>query len=64
MGPANFDWIIREVADLAIAKAKTAPQTLELRWAAFLGAEATAAKTKKKVYARKKTTKTHETVNA
>jgi hypothetical protein len=39
VGRANFDWIIREVADLAIAKAKTAPHIPELRWAAFLGAE-------------------------
>jgi glutathione synthase/RimK-type ligase-like ATP-grasp enzyme len=39
VGQANFDWIVKEVADLAIAKAKTAPQLPELRWAAFLGAE-------------------------
>jgi hypothetical protein len=37
VGQANFDWIIKEVADLAIAKAKTAPHILELRWSAFLG---------------------------
>jgi len=28
---------VKEVADLAIAKAKTAPHILELRWSAFLG---------------------------
>jgi hypothetical protein len=39
VGQANFDWIVREVADLAIAKAKQAPQVPELRWASFLGAE-------------------------
>jgi hypothetical protein len=39
VGQANFDWIVREVADLAIAKAQSAPQLPELRWAAFLGAE-------------------------
>jgi hypothetical protein len=39
VGQANFDWIVREVADLAIAKAQKAPQNPELRWAAFLGAE-------------------------
>jgi len=39
VGQANFDWIVREVADLAIAKAQKAPQSLELRWAAFLGAK-------------------------
>jgi hypothetical protein len=39
VGPANFEWIVREVADLAIAKAELAPHVPELRWAAFLGAE-------------------------
>ena len=39
VGQANFDWIVREVADLAIAKAAKAPEIPELRWAAFLGAE-------------------------
>jgi len=38
VGTANFEWIVREVADMAIAKAKTAPHVLELRWSAFLGA--------------------------
>jgi hypothetical protein len=28
---------VKEVADLAIAKAKSAPQVPELRWSAFLG---------------------------
>ena len=37
VGQANFDWIIREVADLAIAKAQTAPKPpSELRWSTFL----------------------------
>jgi glutathione synthase/RimK-type ligase-like ATP-grasp enzyme len=44
VGQANFEWIVREVADLAIAKAKAAPLNSELRWAAFLGAEVAAAK--------------------
>jgi len=36
VGQANFDWIVREVADLAIAKAQTAPKPpSELHWAAF-----------------------------
>ena len=39
VGQANFDWIVKEVADLAIAKAKLAPNVLELRWSAFLGAD-------------------------
>jgi hypothetical protein len=51
VGQANFDWIVREVADLAIAKAKKAPHVPELRWAAFLGAEA--AKPVKKKAAKK-----------
>jgi hypothetical protein len=38
VGQANFDWIVKEVADLAIEKASKAPQVPELRWAAFLGA--------------------------
>jgi glutathione synthase/RimK-type ligase-like ATP-grasp enzyme len=42
VGPANFEWIVREVADLAIAKAKKASQRLDLRWSAFLGAEGVA----------------------
>ena len=40
VGQANFEWIVREVADLAIAKAKTAPKVPELRWSAFLNADA------------------------
>ena len=37
VGQANFDWIVREVADLAIAKAEHAPAVPdELRWATFL----------------------------
>jgi hypothetical protein len=48
VGQANFDWIVREVADLAIAKAQKAPHVPELRWAAFLGADAAASKPSKK----------------
>ena len=37
VGQANFDWIVREVADLAISKAHHAPSApKELRWATFL----------------------------
>jgi hypothetical protein len=58
VGQANFDWIINAVADLAIAKAKTAPHVPELRWAAFLGAEAAAPlKVEKKPAAKKKAAK-------
>jgi hypothetical protein len=44
VGPANFEWIVKEVADLAIAKARLAPQLMKLRWHAFLGAEPDPAK--------------------
>ncbi len=48
VGQANFDWIVKEVADLAIAKAKAAPKMLDLNWASFLNATpAKAAKPKK-----------------
>ncbi len=41
VGRANFDWIVREMADLSIAKAQAAPQQPnELRWAAFLNGPA------------------------
>ena len=53
VGQANFDWIVREVADLAIAKAKTAPHVQELRWAAFLGGAATPKKKASKKPAKK-----------
>ncbi len=36
VGKDNFEWIIREVADLAIAKARQAPQHLDLTWSSFL----------------------------
>ena len=39
VGQANFDWIVREVADLAIAKAREAPLMPELHWSAFLGSD-------------------------
>jgi len=44
VGQANFDWIVREVADLAIAKAHESPRLPELRAAAFLGGAPTPAK--------------------
>lgn len=39
IGAENFEWVVREVAALAVRKAKLAPRVPELRWAAFLGAE-------------------------
>jgi hypothetical protein len=55
VGQANFDWIVMEVADLAIAKARSAPHVPELRWAAFLGAGVAPVKSAKPV--KKKATK-------
>ena len=61
VGAANFEWIIREVADMTIAKANAAPQHLDLRWSAFLKSEPVAAKNaasaKPKPAAKKKTPK-------
>ena len=37
VGAESFEWIVNEVANLAVKKAKTAPHLLELRWAQFLG---------------------------
>src|SRR5258707_1295865 len=48
VGEANFEWIVSEVAALAIAKAKTAPSVPELKWSAFLGAAPSPAKAAKK----------------
>jgi hypothetical protein len=56
VGEANFDWIVREVADLVIARAKRAPHVPELRWSAFLGTEIAESKgaKKKRVAGKKK----------
>ena len=42
VGAANFEWIVSEVAALAIEKAKDAPQIPELKSAAFLGSSGVA----------------------
>ena len=48
VGQANFDWIVREVADLAIAQAKVAPKVpKEFRWATFLSGTSAAVPEKK-----------------
>jgi hypothetical protein len=39
VGEANFEWIVRETANLAIAKARKAPQAPDLRCSTFLGSE-------------------------
>ncbi len=57
VGKANFEWIVKEVADLAIAKAQLAPHVPELRWSAFLtggAAPATKPKAAKKTAAPRK----------
>jgi hypothetical protein len=58
VGEANFEWIVSEVAALAIAKAKKTPEVPELRWSAFLGATPVkAAKPAKKKTPAKKSSK-------
>ena len=54
VGEANFEWIVREVADMLIAKAEAAPHILELRWAAFLGGDEPKAKPARKKPASKR----------
>lgn len=44
VGKTNFEWIVKEVADLAIEKAKNVGQVSELRWATFLNGAPAAAK--------------------
>lgn len=54
VGAANFEWIVRAVADLAIAKARLTRHVPQLRWAALLGAEtARAQRTKRKAAGKK-----------
>jgi glutathione synthase/RimK-type ligase-like ATP-grasp enzyme len=37
VGPLNFEWVVSEVADLAVRKALSdEPPTMELRWSSFL----------------------------
>jgi hypothetical protein len=40
VGEKNFEWIVSEIAALAIEKAKKAPAAPELKWSAFLGGKA------------------------
>jgi hypothetical protein len=54
VGPDNFEWIVENVAEMAIAKAKLAPQIPELRWASFLGATSKRAPAKKRATSGKK----------
>jgi hypothetical protein len=57
VGAANFEWIVREVADLAIAKVRTAPHLPELRWSALLSGNMLNAKAAKKKPASKRAAK-------
>ena len=61
VGEANFEWIVSEVAALAIAKAKTAPSVPELKWSSFLGAAPAPAKAAKKKAPAKKAAKPKKT---
>ncbi len=54
VGEANFEWIVEQVADMAIAKARIAPKTVELRWSAFLGEASSAVKRAQRKPAAKK----------
>jgi hypothetical protein len=47
VGQENFDWIVQQVADLLIAKARAAPHMPDLRASAFLGVEPAPAKSVK-----------------
>ena len=54
VGEANFEWLVEQVADLAIAKARRAPQLPEMRWPAVLGTRTASPNTlKKRTLARK-----------
>jgi len=39
VGPDNFEWVVRHVADMAVARALAPPETPELGWASFLSGE-------------------------
>jgi glutathione synthase/RimK-type ligase-like ATP-grasp enzyme len=53
VGKENFEWIVEEVADLAVKKAKTAkPKVPEFHWSAYLGAASQTAKAAEKKVAK------------
>ena len=64
VGAVNFEWIVEHVANMAIAKAKTAPRVPELRWSAFLGASPALARTARKPARKKSASKKTETPKA
>jgi hypothetical protein len=55
VGKENFQWIVDRVARLAVAKAQSKPAPLELRWSAFLGAEAQTGRSPAKAAVKKRT---------
>ncbi len=57
VGEASFEWIVEQVAELAVARARAAPRELTLRWPAFLGTAAAAAKAAKEKPAAKRKVK-------
>ena len=60
VGQANFDWIVKEVAELAIAKAKAAPQEHELRSSALHGSKTIFVRSARKKSVAKKKAKAAE----
>ncbi len=48
VGEENFKWIVREVANLAIAKALSPPRPPELHWSSMLGASQAKKKSRRK----------------
>jgi len=58
VGEANFEWIVEQVAAMAISKAKSSPRVPEMRWKALLDAARPAnARAKKKRAANRRQTK-------
>jgi glutathione synthase/RimK-type ligase-like ATP-grasp enzyme len=57
VGEANFDWIIRAVAELAVAKAKAAAEPADFHWGNFLGSGKSSGAVTKKAAAKKAPTK-------
>ncbi len=55
VGAANFEWIVEQVAQMAIAQAQQAPHLPELRCSAFLGGAPAKTAKKRAPSARKKT---------
>jgi glutathione synthase/RimK-type ligase-like ATP-grasp enzyme len=51
IGEANFDWLVDQIADLAISRARRAPHTPDTRWSAVIG---TSQPTKKPTPVKKK----------